>query len=284
MLYKSIGFSVIIACLQLAQAQVVPMVGGGEGSTLNQMAFEQGRAQAALSKDPSRSVYVFTGDRIIPQLVDGAGWQTQMTFVNLENHPVRFNVYFFADNGTDLYIPIVGAGVVRGVAVALSSAESTTIDTAGSGSALSQGWASFQTEDLNDSVGGITVFKQSVAGRPDSEAVVPVVNKFDAHFVLLFDNTNWVTAIAIANPSSETVVIPFNIRDEAGNIAEAQTMTLAPYEHKAFVIPDVYPITRGRRGKMEFVTPGFGIAALGLRFTGSGAFTSFHVLSNFAWK
>ena len=281
MLFRILVLGSIAACL--ACAQITPMVGGSEGSSLNQHEVEQAKAKRAPSKDASRSVYVFTGDRVIPQLVDGAGWQTSMTFVNLENRSVRFNVYFFADNGTDLYIPIVGAGVVRGVIVALSGAESITIDTAGSGAALSQGWANFRTEVAGDSVGGLTVFKQSVPGRPDFEAVVPVVNQFDDHFVLLFDNTKWVTAIALANPSSKTVTVPFNIRDEAGNIAQARTITLAPYEHKAFVIPEVYPITAGRRGKMEFITSGFGVAALGLRFNGSGAFTSFHVLSNFAW-
>lgn len=264
--------------------QLGPLTGGFEGSSLNRQAVEQVKAGRTSTKDTTRNVVVFAGDRVIPQLVDGAGWQTSMTFVNLENRVVRFSVYFFADNGTDLYIPIVGLGTVRGMIGVFNVAQSETVETVGASTKLSQGWAYIVTENIADAVGGLAVFKQMVPGIPDFEAVVPVVNEFDGHFVLMFDNTKFVTAMAIANPRPIAVIVPLNIRNEGGAIIESTTMTLAPYEHRAFVIPDEYKITAGRRGKIEFLAPGFGVAALGLRFNPSGAFTSFHVLSNFNWR
>lgn len=263
--------------------QVVPLPMGEPGGTHNQRAVESERARTSDAKNSTRNVAVFPGDTVIPQVVDGGEWQTSMTFLNLENYPVSFNLYFFNDNGTDMYLPIKGQGVSRGFRITLKTAESMTIDTTGTAAQVGQGWAYFKTEKSGDTVGGLAVFKQSVPGRQPSEAVVPVVSQFDDHFVLLYDNTEWVTAMAIANPTSTSVLVPLNIRGEDGFILERHTMTLGPYEHRAFVIPAEYPITARRRGKMEFQTTGFGVGVLGLRFNGAGAFTSFHVLSNIDW-
>jgi hypothetical protein len=63
-----------------------------------------------------------------------------------------------------------------------------------------QSWALI-SQTTKDSVGGLAVFRLSVAGRPDFEAVVPIVNRqFDNHFVMLFDNTVYNTR-PLANPT-----------------------------------------------------------------------------------
>ncbi|MCC6342568.1 MAG: hypothetical protein IT166_10230 [Bryobacterales bacterium] len=119
--------------------------------------------------------------------------------LNLENHAVTFQVLFFRDNGTDLIVPLVGQGPVRGMNITLGTAGSVTFETTGTSAALSQGWA-LLSQSTNDTVGGLAVFCQSVPGRPDFEAVVPIVNQFDNHFVLLFDNTAFTTATAKGGP------------------------------------------------------------------------------------
>jgi hypothetical protein len=78
-------------------------------------------------------------------------------------------------------------------------------------------------------------------------------------------------------------VIPVNIRNESGQIIDTQTVSLRPYAHTAFTLPDRWVSTAGRRGAIEFQTTGFGVGALGLRFS-AAAFTSFHVLENFNWR
>src|SRR6476469_2948858 len=170
---------------------------------------------------------------------------------------------------------------VRGLNVTLETAGSIEFETAGLASNLTQGWA-LLSQSTNDSVGGMAIFRQSVFGRPDQEAVVPIVSQFDNHFVLLFDNTAFTTAIALANPTTNRVDIPVNIRNQAGQIIDRRTVTLGSYNHTAFTLPDTWSSTAGRRGAIEFQTSGFGVGALGLRFNGS-AFTSFHVLENFNW-
>jgi hypothetical protein len=225
---------------------------------------------------------VFPGDRVFSQFVDGGGWKTSVFFVNLESHPVSFQLLFFKDDGNDMFVPIAGLGLVRQVNITLDTAGSTELETTGFSDNLTQGWA-LLSQTTTDTIGGMAIFRQHVFGRPDQEAVVPIVSQFDSHFVLLFDNTVYTTGIAIANPTLNFVDIPVNIRNQAGQIIDQRTISLGPYGHTAFSVPDTWFSTDGIRGAIEFQTSGFGVAALGLRFSGS-AFTSFNVLENINWR
>lgn len=264
----------------LSEAQTVtPLTSSYEGSRFNQQLL--GERSELSKKNLQPRIAVFPGDRVIPQFVDGGSWKTSMFFVNLESHPVSFQVLFFRDDGGDMSVPILGQGLVRGLTISLDTAGSIEFESSGTAANLTQGWA-LLSQSTNDSVGGMAIFRQSVFGRPDQEAVVPIVSQFDNHFVLLFDNTSFTTAIALANPTTSAVVIPVNIRNQAGQIIDQRTIRLDSYSHTAFTLPDTWASTAGRRGAIEFQTSGFGVGALGLRFNGS-AFTSFHVLENINW-
>jgi len=277
-LIKAVIAWLFLSSLCMAQT-VVGLTGSGAETTLNQQLLAQ--RQGTAKKSDQKDVVVFIGDRVIPQFVDGAAWKTSVFLVNLENHLVNFQVLFFKDNGSDLYVPVVGQGTVRGLSISLRPVESLQFETTGSSTALAQGWA-LLSQSTNDSIGGMAIFRQSVPGRFDQEAVVPIVNQFADHFVLLFDNTAFTTAIALANPTLASVTIPVYIRDGSGQIIDQRMIGLGPYSHTAFTLPDTWSSTAGRRGVIEFLTSGFGVGALGLRFSGS-AFTSFHVLENLDW-
>jgi hypothetical protein len=225
---------------------------------------------------------VFIGDHVIPHFIDGGSWQTSITVVNLENYSTTFDVLFFTDEGNDFYVPVVGQGLVRGMHIVLGAAGSLTFETTGADPNLSEGWA-LLSQPNNDSVGAYAIFRSEPFGQQPQEAVVPAVNQFETHFVLPFDNSGqFVTGIALANPTLNAVVIPANIRNELGQIIDTQTFSLGPYGHAAFVLPGTWPSTIGRRGTVEFLTSGFGVGALGIRANGR-AYTSLSVLQNFNW-
>lgn len=289
--HHTLGACLILSSVSTAQtlsAQTIAGVFGTDnGSSFNQQFLRQRQADSAKAVQPQGGsvrpkVVVFPGDRVVAQFVDGGGWKTSLFFVNLENHPVSFQVLFFQDDGSDMFVPIAGLGTVRQVNVTLDTAGSTEFETTGFSQDLSQGWA-LLSQTTSDTVGGMAIFRQHVFGRQDQEAVVPIVSQFDSHFVLLFDNTVFTTGIAIANPTLNFVDIPVNIRNQAGQIIDQRTISLGPYDHTAFSLPDTWFSTDGIRGAIEFQASGFGVAALGLRFSGS-AFTSFNVLENFNWR
>lgn len=270
--------TVSLAACAGATAQTLTAITGEFGRTSNQAAVKQQRATQL-----KPSVVVFTGDTVVPHFIDGQFWQTAVTLVNLENHPTSFNVLFFDDDGYDLHVPIAGVGLTRGVDVQLETAGSVTFQTTGTSSAQSSGWA-LLSQSNSDSVGSFAIFRHSPPGLQPQEATVPTVNQYDNHFLLPFDNTGTLfTGIALANPTIRSVQIPVNIRNEQGRIIDTELIPLGPYSHVAFLLGDVWRSTDGIRGTAEFLTTGFGVGALGLRFNGS-AFTTLNVLSNIDWQ
>jgi hypothetical protein len=168
--------------------------------------------------------------------------------------------------------------------VTLPPLQTITAETPGTSASLKQGWA-YMDRAIGDVIGGIAVFRQRTSGRPDMEAVVPLVSQFDARFVLLYDNANgFATAFALANPREFAVNVTMQVRDEDGTLLSTLSKRFAPYEHMATNLLEYVPGTRGKRGLVEFTCDNdFGVAVLGLRFNPTGAFTSFHVLSNIDW-
>jgi hypothetical protein len=270
-----------IAC---AQTHVTPLLPGGEWNRWNEQAIEQYRSLRVGAKTGTKNIAVFAGDTVIPHMVDGGGWATSVTLTNLDLMKITVTVLFIRSDGTDLSVPVNGQGTVRGMEVTLDPGTTLTFSTAGTAGTTTSGWA-YIVKGTRDAVGGMAVFRQSVPGRPDFEAVVPIVSSFDDRAVLLFDNTNgFVSAAAFANPNPRAATVQFTVRGENAAVLERKSLTLDPLTHTAGTIPATFPSTAGRRGSIEFqVSNGFGVGALGLRFNPGGSFTSFHVLSNINW-
>lgn len=245
----------------------------------------KGRAPQGLRRGEIRPMSVtFPGDNVIPQIAEGAGWQTTLRFVNLDARNLTFSVYFFDDDGKDLTLDIVGVGPTTGLEVQLPMTEAITIETSGSTAQLRQGFAYVVRDAIEDVLGGFCVYRSRVEGRPDFEAVVPISSEFDKRFVMLYDNARgYVTSMAIANPSTDTIEVDAVVRDEDANVLERKKIALGPFQHRAFTLPTQWPSTTNKRGVIEFQSTGWGASVMGLLFNPRGAFTSFHVLSNPDW-
>lgn len=230
------------------------------------------------------SGFALPGDNVIPQVADGGGWQTSCTFVNLDSKRLHFEVLFFTSEGGELLLPFPEVGTASAIEISLPVGESITVETTGTRETLSQGFGYILRDDVEDALGGLCVFRQRVSGRPDFEAVIPLVSDFITRFVLLYDNTRgFVTTMAIANPDLTSIQVSVTLRDENARQLGGSTITLGPFRHEAFALPTRWPVTAGRRGVIEFRSTGWGASALGLRFNPTGAFTSFPVLSNIDW-
>lgn len=207
-----------------------------------------------------------------------------MKFVNLDARALRFSIYFFDDAGNDLSIDIAGIGSTTGLDVTLPVTEGITIETTGMAGQVQQGWAYIERERADDVLGGMCVFRARNPGRSDFEAIVPLVSEFDTRFVMFYENTRgYVTSMAIANPSLDTIQVDATIRDEDSNVLDRRQIVLGPFKHEAFSLPTRWPATANKRGVIEFTSTGWGASAMGLLFNPTGAFTSFHVLGNPNW-
>ena len=206
--------------------------------------------------------------RILPQLAFGGSWYTALYFTNTNTAPVSFTASFTGNDGNPLTIPALG-----GSSVTLNlAARGTALIEAPNTGPLVQGYV---TAALPAGVTGYGIFRQSIPGVPDQEAVVPLSGSTAATCTLVFDDTKYVTAVAVVNLASLNNTITATARDNQGNTLGAGTIQLAPHAKTALALRDIPGLASvaGAIGSVDF-TAGIGnIAALGLRFNGS-AFTS----------
>jgi hypothetical protein len=204
-------------------------------------------------------------------VADGGSWKTIITLVNTDTSVGAYVIKFYTDDGSPMTLPTT-AGTSNTIAGTLPVNGSVVIETAGTAAALSQGWALVTT---TNNITGDAIFRQTVSGRPDFEASMPIITYIqDNDYLLPFDHITASTGVAIANPLSfNTITISVTFRDEQGNQFYADSFTLGPLAHTVFSLAQRYPQSQGRRGVVELATSSIAMSVLGLRF-GPEAFTS----------
>jgi hypothetical protein len=212
---------------------------------------------------------------ILPQFVFGGGWYSALYFANTSSISASLPISFFSDDGNPLSVPSLGG--VSTTTLNLAPHGTAVIEAPNNGP-LNQGYASFS---LPSGVVGHGVFRQSVQGRPDQEAVVPLSSVLSTTSTLIWDDTAYTTAVAVANPSPVPVSVSITAWDSAGNVVGTSSVSLAPHGKMVsllYNLPGLRGVV-GNRGSATFVVPFGSVAVLGLRFAGS-AFTSVPSVQN----
>jgi len=206
-------------------------------------------------------------EEVLPQFAYGGGWYSALYFTNTTSIPATFRVTFTADDGTPLAVPGIGSSRQ----VALGPLQTAVIAAQNIG-ALAQGYARFS---LPAGVTGYAIFRQSVEGRADQEAVVGFKSAIATATSLTWDDTNFVTSIALVNPSSAQANVTITAWDSSGSVAGTSTQSLAPGNKIESVMRSLSGLAgmAGLRGSALFTVTTGNLALLGLRF-GGAAFTS----------
>ena len=205
---------------------------------------------------------------ILPQLAFGGGWYTALYFTNLTSTPVSFIVSFIGDDGNPLTVPALTGSSVT---VNLAARGTALIEIPNTGP-LVQGYVS---APLPAGVTGYGVFRASNPGVNDQEAVVPLSGTTATTSTLLFDDTKYITGIAVVNLASVSTTISVFARDNHGNTIGTSSISLAANAKTAVVLRDLPGLggIAGALGSVDFTASIGNLAALGLRFNGL-AFTS----------
>ena len=205
---------------------------------------------------------------ILPQLAFGGGWYTALYFTNITSTPVSFTVSFIGDDGNPLTVPALSGSSVT---VNLAARGTALIEIPNAGP-LVQGYVSAA---LPTGVTGYGVFRGSVPSVNDQEAVVPLSGTTATTSTLLFDDTKYITGVAVVNLASVSTTISVLARDNQGNTIGSSNIPLAAHAKKAVVLRDLPGLAgvAGALGSVDFTASIGNLAALGLRFN-SLAFTS----------
>jgi hypothetical protein len=127
-------------------------------------------------------------------------------------------------------------------------------------------------------VSGLAVFRQLQPDGRIQEAAVPINSVPMQRNLLPYDNTNgFVTSMAIANLSATEVArVRVAFRDPLGRLLRVDKLKDIPARgHFAFELAKEFPSVAGLRGTADFWILEGQISVLGLRFSPTGAFTSF---------
>jgi hypothetical protein len=221
---------------------------------------------------------VINGNPLISQIADGQGWRTSIILVNTGTVPAPFTMKFWKGDGTPMTLPLGSDGSVAELSGQIAVGGSRIIQTDGVVSSLSEGWAELTT---SQSIGGEAIFRQQVTGQADSEAAVPLIPGGGTRLLLPFDNTAFVTSMALVNADqNRSTNVTAVFRDESGTLISSGQLNLPPHGQLAFALPDEFQGISKRRGVAEFTgTPTVPLAGLGLRFNrASKTFTSFDAI------
>ena len=241
---------------------------------------------ATAAEDGVRKMDVWPGGGIFVQVVDSSEWRTAFQLTNVDSKTVYGALGFMDDNGALMKLPIAGMVTTSGVGFTLEPNETIVLSTEGTG-ALKQGWAGLFTCDIRCSdpaskvipskIVAAAILRQSVAGRQDSEAVVPM-DVPDKPVLILFDNRNgYSTGLALVNVMSTTQNYSIRVLDSQGLVVGEESLALASDQKRVFVIGTRFPQSAGRYGHV--VISGGPVVAMGLRFCPNGSFTSSHAMT-----
>ncbi len=212
-------------------------------------------------------------------------WKTSFVFINTDATASSVQLLTYSPDGSPLAVPVAG-GTIDSQHVFTVPARGTIqveLDENASSSII-RGWAGVI---LAGNVRGQGIFKQRVPGRPDFEAVVPMLSRGQpaciipfptqppAMLAMPFDNTaGYVTSVAFANAATAARTLDLEFVDESGANLYTSHEPMVAHGQMAFETAGRYPLVAGKRGWMRVLTSASDFSALGFRFNPSGAFTT----------
>lgn len=234
-----------------------------------------GTFQATFSGTPPAPTLTRSG--VLSHIAAGGGWTTVITLVNTSSAALAVSVVLHNDDGSALTLPvtITQQGASQPTTTASVSAtinpNATLLISTGQLASTVVGWADVLS---SGSLGGDAIFRSTPQTGSPSEGTVPLQSQYPSMVMLPYDNTSgFVMGVALANLSSSLASVTVTMWDDIGNQLGTQFISIAGNGHTAFVLPNQFPLTVGKRGIVKFQATG-GIAGLGLRFSPFGTFTS----------
>jgi len=207
------------------------------------------------------------GQGSFAQIAYGGGWQTTFTLLNQSDTLLaHLTLNFYGDDGSPLNVPIQDAATTSSYTITIVPGGLQSVVISSPNSTSSQGWASMDVS--GGIVRGQASFRWLLPNKTISEAVIPistsgsvlcVVPSPAADVILIpFDNTTdkYVTSLALANTTLGFLSGPIEFVDQSNKLLVADTLTLGPRQHVAFVMPETYPALAGKKGTLRIhLTP-----------------------------
>ncbi|HYK89646.1 MAG TPA: lamin tail domain-containing protein [Acidobacteriota bacterium] len=164
-----------------------------------------------------------------PQVADGSGYRTNLLLVNPSSTATTARLEFFADDGSQLSLPIGGTDTSR-YDVSLNAKGAAHVITDGTSTVLRAGWVRITA---SSAVGGLSIFQTVAGGRITAEAGVapspPSIRS--TTYVESLDYA--ASGLAICNPNPRQTTVTLRLHDSNGLIVGTTSFVLPPLGHVA---------------------------------------------------
>ncbi len=220
----------------------------------------------------------------MPHVAADENWTTTFTLINTGASDAQSELNFLGDNGNPLPLPLLLPQQTADQSLqttpsfdwTLASNASLIVQTASIANLPTQIGSARLTATAG--LGGFAMFHLY---STQQEAVVPLEIRNASSYLLAFDNTNNASlSVALANVAAQPANVSVLLRDDGGTQIGARSLALPASGHTSFALSDLFPVTAGQRGTVEFDTPPGGqISVLGVRNAPPGTLTTIPVLT-----
>jgi len=234
---------------------------------------------------------VFGEQGSFAQIAYGGGWQTTFTLINQSDSLLaHVTLNFYGDDGAPLNVPIQDAAATTSYTVSIVPGGLQSVVLASPDLTESQGWTSMDVS--GGIVRGQAAFRRLLPNKTISEAVIPlstsgsvlcvVPNPASDVILIPFDNTTdkYVTTLALANTTLGFLSGPIEFVDQSNNLLVADTLTLTPRQHVAFVMPEIYPALAGKKGTLRIHQTPLKLTVLALLSNATNSITTIIPFTN----
>jgi len=210
---------------------------------------------------------------LIPQVVDGGGWQTTLVLTNRTANAGSASLSFRIDTAageTQVWSPpFLEVGSTTGLP--LGGGSTVYLHTAGTAAGLSQGWAAVNADA---GIVAYAVFTFRNPGRQDQDGTA-IGAPGSTRILVPFDNSSGlITSVGVVNPGATSQSISVNITTSNGTIGHGTLPSIPPNGHLAFLLTQRFPTLAGQRGLAEFYSNSGAFSLIALRANPTGAFTA----------
>ena len=201
---------------------------------------------------------------IIPDVVDGGGWQSTIVLTNSATTSATVTLIFHSDTSggnTQAWTPTFLE--TSSTTQTLISGSSMFLHTPGTAATLTQGWAEVHADA---GIVAYTIFTNRVPGHQDQDSTAPAVNATNRILVPYDDHAGFVSAIAIVNPTATAQSVSVGFQTTDGLIAIDALPTVPAFGHMTFVLSQQFPEILGHLGLAEFYSATGNLSMLAFRF------------------
>ena len=244
------------------------------------------RDYSTLKRSIQRSAAsVRSTDLVFPHMATGGGWETILVIVNMSQRTVTFDQFFYDTAGRRMSVtfrslPEGQLTTTDNAHGTLQAGQSFNIVLQDRGQPLQTGWSELDYDSTSDRLGGFSIFRQIIPGRPAFEALVPLSSIDDSRFFMPFDNLEgFVTSMALLNPGSSTTDVRLTFRSTTGSVLATRTIRLAPTAQVSFSVPQEFPEVANRTGTIYVEGSTEHLSALGFRFNTGGSFATIPIMN-----